>query len=300
MRNMDKLYEIVYKSYEILTKNPENIDLDSILDLAFDYLDLKLLWIGIFRQGKLDISKAKGEAIDYINDESLRDSQQNILKSYLDKVFVSNDVLSDERLSYLKDKALAFGFNSIFSVCFKINDDDYGFIVFYAKEKNYFDRRTQEILTNFSNAIKTAVLFEEKEKQRFMLSKIIEDSYQGVVITDSENKIIYANNAFTQITGYTFEEAKGKNPSILKSGYHSKDFYIDMWRQIAHNGYFNGKIYNKRKNGEIYEELIFIKAIKDKNGNIANYFSFFVDLTELKKLKKRQNTISITTQPQSL
>ncbi|MGB9744867.1 MAG: EAL domain-containing protein [Desulfurella sp.] len=116
---------------------------------------------------------------------------------------------------------------------------------------------------------------------------MVENSYQGVVITNSKNEIIYTNKAFSNITGYSFEEAKGKNPSILKSNYHSKDFYKDMWHKLIHNGHFEGKIYNKRKNGEIYEEIIFIKTIKDENGNISYYFSFFTDLTELKKAQEQ-------------
>lgn len=109
------------------------------------------------------------------------------------------------------------------------------------------------------------------------------------MVTNNKNEIIYINDAFANTTGYGFEEVKGKNPSILQSHYHSRDFYIDMWNKIIHNGHFEGKIYNKRKNGEIYEEIIFIKTIKDEYGNILYYFSFFTDLTELKKAQEKAN-----------
>jgi diguanylate cyclase (GGDEF)-like protein/PAS domain S-box-containing protein len=285
----DNLYEIVYKSYEILLKDFQNINFDLLLDLAFDYLDLELLWVVVLSNDNFKINTAKGKAVDYIKDKSIVGYQKNLLKSYLDNPFVSNDILTDERLFYLKDKAKLYNFNSVFFVSFKINDSDYGFVLFYSKNKDYFDKRKVEILSNFAMAIKAAILTQEKEKNLSLLSDIIENSYQGVVITDNQNKIIYTNKAFTQITGYTFEEAKGKNPSILKSNYHSKEFHENMWHKIIHEGHFEGKIYNKRKNGELYEEIIFIKAIKDADGKILYYFSFFTDLGELKKAQEQAN-----------
>jgi diguanylate cyclase (GGDEF)-like protein/PAS domain S-box-containing protein len=285
----DNLYEIVYKSYEILFKDFQNINFDLLLDLAFDYLDLELLRVVVLGNDNFKINTAKGKAVDYIKDKSIVGFQKNLLKSYLDNPFVSNDILTDERLFYLKDKAKLYNFNSGFFVSFKINDSDYGFVLFYSKNKDYFDKRKVEILSNFTMAIKAAVLIQEKGKNLSLLSDIIENSYQGVVITDNQNKIIYTNKAFTQITGYTFEEAKGKTPSILKSNYHSKEFFENMWHKIIHEGHFEGKIYNKRKNEELYEEIIFIKAIKDTDGKILYYFSFFIDLSELKKTQEQVN-----------
>ncbi|OSS41359.1 diguanylate cyclase/phosphodiesterase (GGDEF / EAL domains) with PAS/PAC sensor(s) [Desulfurella amilsii] len=288
-KTKNNLYEIVYKSYEILIKDFQNINFDLLLDLAFNYLDVELVWVGILSDGNLKVSNAKGEAIGYINDKSLRSYQQSLLKSYLDSFFVSNDILRDERLFYLKDNAKIYNFNSVFFFSFKINNSDYGFIVFYSKNKDYFDKRTVEILSNFALAVKTVLLLQEKEKKHSLLTDIVENSYQGIVIANNQNKIIYTNKAFAKITGYSFEEAKNKNPSILKSNYHSIEYYKDMWYKIVHEGHFEGKIYNKKKNGEVYEEIIFIKTIKDKEGKILYYFSFFTDLTELKKAQDQAN-----------
>lgn len=88
----DNFYEIVQKSFELLTKDIEKIDFDLLLNLIFDYLDLKLAWIGVLSDNNLKINKAKGVALNYINDESLRNHQLNILKNHLDKLFVSNDI----------------------------------------------------------------------------------------------------------------------------------------------------------------------------------------------------------------
>ncbi len=285
----DNIYEIVYKSYEILIKDLENINFDSLLELVLDYLDLELVWIGILNDTSMVLNKAKGKSSQYAKDESLRSHQINMLKKYAGNIFVSNNILEDSRIFYLKSAAQVYGFNSVFNFPFQIDESDFGFIAVYSKHKNYFDKRTVEILENFSNAVKSAILVSKMEKELVLFKDITENSSQGIVITNSKNEIIYTNKAFSVITGYSFDEAKGKNPSILRSDLHSKEFYEDMWHKIVNEGHFEGKIYNKRKNGEIFQEFIFIKTIKDKDGNILYYFSFFTDLTDLNKAQNQIN-----------
>ncbi len=112
------------------------------------------------------------------------------------------------------------------------------------------------------------------------------DSQEAVTITDSNGKIVRVNNAFSEITGYTKEEAIGKNPSILKSGYHSAEFYKNMWDALHTKGKWSGEIYNRRKSGEIYPERLSITAIKDENGVTTHYIAQFIDISELKRAEE--------------
>ncbi|MRJ02829.1 MAG: EAL domain-containing protein [Epsilonproteobacteria bacterium] len=109
------------------------------------------------------------------------------------------------------------------------------------------------------------------------------DAHEAITITDSSGKIIKVNKAFERITGYREDEVVGRNPNILKSGRHDKEFYQKMWETIKEQGYWKGEIYNKRKDGTIYPELLSISAIKDSQGNITNYIAHFFDITELKE-----------------
>ena len=112
------------------------------------------------------------------------------------------------------------------------------------------------------------------------------DSQEAVTITDPNGKIIRINNAFSEITGYSKEEAIGKNPSILKSGRHSAEFYQNMWDALHTQGKWSGEIYNKRKSGEIYPERLSITAIKDENGITTHYIAQFTDISELKEAEE--------------
>jgi diguanylate cyclase (GGDEF)-like protein/PAS domain S-box-containing protein len=109
------------------------------------------------------------------------------------------------------------------------------------------------------------------------------ESQEGLLVTDANCLILRVNRIFTHITGYTVEEVKGKNPSILKSGHQSDDFYRAMWASIQTTGTWEGEIWNKRKNGEIYPELLTVTSVKDKNGTVINYVGTLKDITKIKQ-----------------
>jgi diguanylate cyclase (GGDEF)-like protein/PAS domain S-box-containing protein len=121
-----------------------------------------------------------------------------------------------------------------------------------------------------------------RAQEHLRISAYAFEAHEAMAVTDLDGKILRVNRAFTTITGYTQDEAVGKNPNILKSGKHSAEFYNRMWRDLADNGYWRGEIYNKRKNGEIYPEQLSITAIKNDNGKITHYISHFIDISDLK------------------
>jgi PAS domain S-box-containing protein len=108
------------------------------------------------------------------------------------------------------------------------------------------------------------------------------ESYACMLITDANNVIMRVNQAFTAITGYTDEEVIGKNPRILSSGRQDANFYATMWKSINNIGVWEGEIWNRRKNGEIYPGRLTITSVKDRNGLIINYVASFVDITSQK------------------
>lgn len=105
------------------------------------------------------------------------------------------------------------------------------------------------------------------------------ESQEGMFITDAHGVILRVNGAFTQITGYTAEEAIGKKPSLLKSAWQNSDFYSAMWTSIRQTGAWQGEIWNRRKSGEVYPQHLTITAVKDSGGNITNYVATLTDIT---------------------
>ncbi|MFG6115980.1 MFS transporter [Halobacillus sp. MO56] len=115
--------------------------------------------------------------------------------------------------------------------------------------------------------------------------QIMETTPLGMMVTDKNGKIVTVNPAFTKLTGFEAGEVEGKNPNILKSGRQSPAFYQSMWNTLETNGYWQGEIWNKRKDGKHYLEWLTINAIKDDSGEIIQYAGVFTDITENQQQK---------------
>jgi hypothetical protein len=106
---------------------------------------------------------------------------------------------------------------------------------------------------------------------------------EGAVITDARGGILWVNDAFCAIYGYTRDEVLGRNPRILKSGRHDAAFYGEFWRQLLQAGHWRGEVWNKRKTGEVFPEDLSIQALRGADGRIVRFISIFSDITERKR-----------------
>ncbi|OAI10678.1 diguanylate cyclase [Methylomonas lenta] len=122
----------------------------------------------------------------------------------------------------------------------------------------------------------------KKAEREIGIAATIFDSQQCMLISDANELILRVNSAFTRITGYSQEEVIGKNPSLLKSGKHDASFYAAMWESINNQGMWEGEIWNRRKDGEVYPEYLNITAVKDNNGLVTNYVATFTDISQIK------------------
>ncbi|MGX9727341.1 MAG: EAL domain-containing protein [Candidatus Electronema sp. VV] len=136
--------------------------------------------------------------------------------------------------------------------------------------------------------IQTDITERRQLEQRLQLDqKILEHAEEAIVITDAEATILDVNEAYTAITGYEREEAVGQNPRICKSGHHSKEFYEEMWRRLTEHGSWSGEIWDRRKDGEVFEKWLTISAVRDSGGVTVNYVGIFNDLTEKKNIERK-------------
>lgn len=119
----------------------------------------------------------------------------------------------------------------------------------------------------------------------YLASIVFEHSSDGILITDASATIISVNPAFTRVTGYRPHEVVGKNPRILRSGKQPAAFYHHMWRTLQEKGSWQGEIWDRRKNGDVYLEWLRITSIKDRTGNVLYYVAVFADITEREQLR---------------
>jgi len=103
------------------------------------------------------------------------------------------------------------------------------------------------------------------------------------MITDASGTIIDVNDAFVRITGYGRDEAIGQDSRLLQSGAQDAEFYARMWGDIQTNGYWKGEIWNRKKSGEMYPELLSISAIRDHSGHVEHYVAIFLDISDIKE-----------------
>ena len=125
------------------------------------------------------------------------------------------------------------------------------------------------------------------EKELRLAAKVMDTSLEAIMITDSNNNIQSINHTFTAITGYSEEETLNKNPRILQSGKHDRHFYEEMWNTLKQTNSWQGEIWDRRKNGEIYPKWLSISVIKDNDGAITNHVAMFSDITERKLTEDR-------------
>ena len=126
-------------------------------------------------------------------------------------------------------------------------------------------------------------LRKKAEEELQLFARVFSDTHEGITITDADMNIIDINPAFSDITGYSRDDIIGKNPQILSSGKQTTEFYQDMWQQLNEQGHWQGEVWNRKKQGELYAELLTISALKDSNDKVVNYVGVFSDITSSKQ-----------------
>ncbi|MBT6406878.1 MAG: PAS domain S-box protein [Rhodospirillaceae bacterium] len=127
----------------------------------------------------------------------------------------------------------------------------------------------------------------QAEDDAQLASLVFENSGDAMTVTDADNLIIAVNPAFTRLTGYQPDEVIGQNPSILSSGRHDEKFYRQMWESLFATGHWDGELWNRHKNGEVFAEAITINTIYSADGSVDRRVAVFSDITEKKRTEEQ-------------
>ncbi len=126
----------------------------------------------------------------------------------------------------------------------------------------------------------------DEERHRLAIA-VVDNTVEGVVVTDAQSRILWVNSAFTRLLGYTEDELLGQTPRIFKSGRHDSAFYAAMWERLGRSGHWQGEIWNRRKNGEVFPEHMSLSAVRNAAGETTHYVCVFTDITEEKAQYQR-------------
>jgi diguanylate cyclase (GGDEF)-like protein/PAS domain S-box-containing protein len=155
----------------------------------------------------------------------------------------------------------------------------WGFLGIGNNDHRRFDETDQNTLKTVAQLIGAALDSQNNINMLEMRSAIFKHTVDGVIITNADNRILHVNDAFTTITGFRPEQVYGKDPKILRSGQHDKNFYRQLWKHINEEGYWQGEIKNRTADGEMYIAWLSINAITNRKGEVENYIAVFSDVT---------------------
>ncbi|WP_342129152.1 EAL domain-containing protein [Hydrogenophaga sp. OTU3427] len=139
-----------------------------------------------------------------------------------------------------------------------------------------------QLLEEAARFVAIAIERKQDEAALQLSAAVFDKSSEGFLITDAQQHIIKVNPAFTQITGYEAEEIMGKLPSYLASGHQSREFYADMWHELNTTGQWQGEVWNRRKDGQVYPEWLSITRVLDDEGLTRHYIAIFSDTSQRK------------------
>ncbi|HEY0491051.1 MAG TPA: EAL domain-containing protein [Telluria sp.] len=144
----------------------------------------------------------------------------------------------------------------------------------------------------------------QAEEKLRLSATVLEHIADGVMVVDTERRIVAVNPAFTQITGYTEQEAIGQPASLTRSGRHEESFHRAKWEALEATGFWRGEIWNQRKNGEVYPEWLTISAVRGSAGRITHFVGVFSDITAVKESQEKLDHMAhhdpLTTLPNRL
>ena len=201
---------------------------------------------------------------------------------------IVEDIAHDPRWRGFHELAARAGVRACWSVPFKDPAGQVlGTFASYHDTPHTPDQDEIDLVEEFARITALAVQKVRAEAALRQSSAVFESTRDGVVITTLEPRIVAVNPAYTEITGYRADEVIGLNPSLLRSGRHDRAFYQAMWAGLKQLGYWQGEVWNRRANGEVYPQWLTLSTVRDEAGEPSHYVGVFTDLTQLKRSEQQ-------------
>lgn len=259
-------FKVLFEIDEILLRTNNKNDLfNRLVKLIYSEFNVSTCWIGVLKNGEITPTFICGNGQEYL--------KRTRINSTL--VFENNPILPKKELNKYKWKKSHFEHLIL----------DLNLEILLVIHSNDINQHHYNILKTIATKVK---FFFKRHSEKRLYYSLFEKSEYAIFITDINNNIIDVNKKFEHVTGYSKNEVINKNPRILNSGVHEKEFYKKLWSQVNRIGYWNGKIYNRKKNGELFIENVSISNIYDEDGEIINRFAVFCDITNEEILINQQ------------
>jgi diguanylate cyclase (GGDEF)-like protein/PAS domain S-box-containing protein len=300
---LKQLYQALSEVNQAIVRMEQNSELFPLVcRCAVVFGGMKMAWVGQLDDSKNIIKPVAsyGDPSGYLDNlkvYSLADSpegQTTTGKALREnRAIIINDFLNNPMTAPWHHQARALGWASAAAFPMQRGGQPFAVLTVCHAEINAFDDETIELLKEMSADISFALDNFDRETRRKaadeslrLAASVYDTSSEGILITDAENQIIAVNPAFTSITGYLDSDVIGKKPNIFKSGRHDDAFYEAMWHELNTSGYWQGEIWDRRKNGDIYPKWLTINTVFNDDGSVQRRVAMFTDISQRREAEQ--------------
>ena len=260
-KRLKNLYRLLIGiNQQILKAKTEKDLLNKICVQVVESLGLPLAWVGVPDMEKEVISPlySYGRAVDYLKDlfistrEDLPEGQGVTARAYREnRIHINENTLENPMMTPWRERQISMGILSSCAIPIERDGEVKYVINLYAEEPYFFSEENKEVLEEIKQDVEFVLKRLEEENKNLVIASALENSNSWVLITDEKGSILYVNKAVSELSGYSREELIGKNPRIFKSGYHTSEFYRELWDTILSGEVFNALFVNKAKDGRL-------------------------------------------------
>lgn len=299
IKRLSQLYQALSEINQAIVRMEREEELFPLVcRCAVELGGLSMAWIGLLDQKTLEVNPVAmhGNNLEYLDNLNLtadknRTEGQGPAGTALreNKFVVCNDISQDDLILAWKDKIIASGWNSMCASPIARGDKPVAVLCVYHTEINAFDKEIITLINEMTADITFALNNFDRELQRKaaeesqkLAASVYAASGEAIIITDVNRKVIDVNPAFCDITGYSKEEIQGKITSILRSPEHEPSVYESMLQEVAQHGEWQGELFAKRKNGEVFPVWLTINSVFNEDHSLKYRVSVFTDMTQKK------------------
>ncbi len=295
---LNRIHSTQSQTNQLIVRCASEVELfDNVCRIAVQYGGMTLAWIGradagtqrvvpvaVFGEGqeyldgiavstRADLAEGRGPA-----GRAMREGAAQYV----------NDFQASADMAPWQERGRRHGWGSMGSIPIHRNGTVYATLTFYDRQPHAFDGTVVQLLGEMAVNIEYALArFDLEARQRradeeLRIAAIAFESQEPMLVTDAGGAILRVNSAFTRVTGYAQDEVLGRNPSMLQSGRHAEAFYADMWDRVRAHGHWQGEVWDRRKNGEIFPKWLNISSVRDSDGAVTHYVATFSDTSERK------------------
>jgi len=299
---INHLYAAWTQSADIIVRESDEVKLlNEVCRIIVNHVAFKLVWVGMIEPDgwvrAVAASPTDSTCLRNIKvsvDEALPEGRGLIGAAIREAVpKISNNFLNEPSTRPWVARVVAENINAAAAFPLMRGGRCIGAIAVYSEEQDFFTPDLIDLMRGLTDDLSYALDNFDREKLRLKAEHELRiaaaafESQEGILVTDADNNILRVNKSFTELTGYSAYEIIGKPAGILNSGRQDSEFYASMWESINRDKYWQGEIWNKRKNGDVYPEWLCITAITSPEGLVTNYVGTFTDISQRKADEQR-------------